>query len=62
MTRHGSTVTWRWIWYCIFPKPRLTKYFGTLVLYLGIVLLHLVLYFGFILEAEADDLAVVCTV
>ena len=49
-------------WYCILPKPRLTKHFGTLVLYFDTVLLYWVLYFGFNLEAAADELAVVCTV
>jgi len=62
MTKHGSTVTRQWIWYCILPRRRLTKYFVTSVLNFGIVLLYVVLYFGFDLEAEGDDLAVVCTV
>ena len=59
-------MTWWWIWYCIlvlyFPEAEADEYFGTLVLYFGIVLLYLVLYFGYNLEAEAGDLAVVCTV
>ena len=37
-------------------------YIGTLVLSFGIVLLYLVLYFGFNLEAEEKDLAAVRTV
>ena len=62
MTRHGSTVTRWWIWYRILPRPRLTKYFGTLALYFGIVFLYLVLYFVFNLEAGGAAWRFGCTV
>ena len=49
-------------WYCISPWPRRRKYFGTPESHFGIVLSCLVLYCGFNVEAEAGELAVVCTV